>query len=281
MNSGSSSRFFSPSQVAQALGVSESSLKRWCDQGLLEYFKTPGGHRRLTLQAVTRYIRQSKLRLARPELLDLPAGLAMDSGLESLAVQLQAALEEGDSRKVHDLLLGAYLQGRGIAELADEVIAPSFRSIGRCWAESKLEVYRERRACEVTLRVLHELLALQPDAAEDAPLAIGASPEGDVYQLPTTLVELVLRDLGWRAQSLGSAHPGATLVAAARDMKPKIFWLSVSYVRDERQLGETCKALESTMKEQNGAFVLGGNALSETMRSSYDYTAHCDKLKHL
>ena len=33
----------SPKQVAHAMGVSESSLKRWCDQGLIPTVRTAAG----------------------------------------------------------------------------------------------------------------------------------------------------------------------------------------------------------------------------------------------
>ena len=61
----------SPKQVAQALGVSESSLKRWCDQGLIATIRTGGGHRRLALPDVLRFIRDGEHRLVSPEALGL------------------------------------------------------------------------------------------------------------------------------------------------------------------------------------------------------------------
>lgn len=46
-------------QVAAALGVSESSVKRWCDQGALAGVKTPGGHRRFETAEVLRFAREA------------------------------------------------------------------------------------------------------------------------------------------------------------------------------------------------------------------------------
>lgn len=64
---------FTPRQVARALGVSESTLKRWCDRGLLPTIRTAGGHRRIPIHGVLSFIRDNDQTLAHPELLGLPA----------------------------------------------------------------------------------------------------------------------------------------------------------------------------------------------------------------
>ena len=61
-----------PKQVARAIGVSEASLKRWCDKGLIEMVRTVGGHRRLPLSSVLQFLRSSGHQLVRPEILGLP-----------------------------------------------------------------------------------------------------------------------------------------------------------------------------------------------------------------
>ena len=62
----------SPKQVARAIGVSESSLKRWCDQGLIKTVRTAGGHRKMDIAEVLRYVREQDHKLVSPEILGLP-----------------------------------------------------------------------------------------------------------------------------------------------------------------------------------------------------------------
>lgn len=62
-------RTFSPREVARALGMSEASIKRWCDQGEFQVVKTRGGHRRIPLGSVLAHLRRSKLPLEQAEVL--------------------------------------------------------------------------------------------------------------------------------------------------------------------------------------------------------------------
>ena len=73
---------FSPRQTARAIGVSEASIKRWCDKGKLHFEKTVGGHRRLSLPVILGFIQDNDIKLKQPEVLDLPA--AVGSGSRTL-----------------------------------------------------------------------------------------------------------------------------------------------------------------------------------------------------
>src|SRR3954453_15398204 len=66
------STFLSPKTLAQAIGVSESSLKRWADEGLLDVVRTAGAHRRIDLREAIRYIRAAGHPILRPDLLGVP-----------------------------------------------------------------------------------------------------------------------------------------------------------------------------------------------------------------
>ena len=62
-----------PKQVARALDVSESSVKRWCDKGAIPTQYTAGGHRRIPLAPLLQLVREGSYQLIHPEALGLPA----------------------------------------------------------------------------------------------------------------------------------------------------------------------------------------------------------------
>ena len=64
-------RLLSPKELADAIGVSESSLKRWADAGRLQVARTEGGHRRIPIAEAVRFIRDTGAVVVRPDLLGL------------------------------------------------------------------------------------------------------------------------------------------------------------------------------------------------------------------
>ena len=130
------------------------------------------------------------------------------------------------------------------------------------------------------MRVLYELRqSLSPPAA-GTPLAIGGTPRSDPYSLATGMVELVLRQKGWVAQSLGSHLPLDTLAAAIEHMRPRLFWLSVSYLDDEARFLREYADFHERVQTQV-LVVVGGKALTRKASPPNAYACYCDNLQHL
>ena len=68
-------RLVSPRNLAEAIGMSESSLKRWADRGLLQVTRTAGGHRRIAIRDAIRFVRERQLRFLKPTAIGLPAAV--------------------------------------------------------------------------------------------------------------------------------------------------------------------------------------------------------------
>ena len=269
-------------QVAQAIKVSESSLKRWCDQGLLTAIRTAGGHRRLALDDVLHFLRKSGQKLVRPELLGLPsntgqAAVVMDRARE----KVRDALIAGDEDQCRRIVFDLYLAGHSACEICDHVLATAFHDIGLRWECGELTIYRERRACEIGLKLLQELRMAVRTPLPEAPVAIGGTLSCDPYRLPNSMIELVLRELGWRATSLGTSLPTATIGEAVRDSRPRLLWLSVSHIESVPTFLAEYAHLHGVATGTGTAVVVGGRALTAEIRRQMAYSAYCDTLRHL
>lgn len=225
-------RLLSPRELADALGVSESSLKRWVDAGKITAARTEGGHRRISLPEAVRFIRESGAPLAHPELLDMPEVAAVLQGPSALrgTDAFRHYLAEGDAVGARGWLLSRYLQGSSVADLCDGPVRDAMARIGDLWQHDAAGVFIEHRATDACLQALSHLRStFEPPAR--APLAIGATPEGDPYILPTFMAAMVVASVGLRAVNLGPDTPVSALESAyahhaTAGSQPALVWVS-------------------------------------------------------
>lgn len=271
-----------PKQVALAIGVSESSLKRWCDRGALQTVRTVGGHRRLPLNGVLRFLQQSGQPLVRPELLGLPARCGQTPrSLTRASEDLLAALLEPNDELTRRIVFDLYLAGHRLATIFDQVIQPAFQQIGACWERGAAEVFEERTACEMTQRVLHELRLAWNITDPIRPLALGGTLSGDEYRIPTSMVELVLLECQWRALSLGTNLPAEAFCAALERHRPALVWLSVSAISDSGRFLQDFRLVSEFAQAAGIPLVVGGQALTEDLRRQIRFTTFCENLQQL
>jgi MerR family transcriptional regulator, light-induced transcriptional regulator len=279
---------FSPKQVADALQVSESSVKRWCDRGTIATTRTVGGHRRIPLEALIEFLGQTSRRLIEPAVLGLPpeaflaskAVTTLPVASMTLESEFAQALAAGDEVRCWTLLSQHYLRTRSTASVADLLVADSLHQFGEAWDCNEISIYQERRGCQICMRLIYQLRQIIPTPQTHAPIAIGAAPSGDPYQLPSTLIELVLREVGWHAINLGSDLPFSTLRQAIVDYRPTLFWLSVSSVANVDSFVDQYNQLIDSLPNDT-IVIIGGRALKDELRPRLRYTAHCDNLRQL
>jgi len=284
---------FSPKQIATSLNVSESSVKRWCDQGAIPTIRTVGGHRRITLTGLREFLQTTNRTLVDAKALGIDdAELAVVSaptvrrvpirgeGSEPTQQEFRAALASGDEARCMELLSQRIALGWSRAEAAEDLITDAMRGMGDAWDCGELEVYQERRSCTICTRLIYKLRMDMGAVPQQASIAIGAAPESDPYQLPTAMVELALRESGWNAINLGNDLPLDSLIQAVADYQPKLVWLSVTSVSDPSRFIQEQNKLADSLGD-DVSLIVGGRALDDQLRPKLRYTAHCDGLRHL
>jgi methanogenic corrinoid protein MtbC1 len=271
----------SPKQVARAIGVSESSLKRWCDQGLIETVRTAGGHRKMTTAEVLKFIREHNHPLVSREVLGLPpASEQAELGLARGKLRLTEALLRGDELLARQIVIDLYLAKHSLASIFDDVVAGAFHEIGDRWECQTAEVYQERRACEVMRKILFDLRRLQRTTGA-AGLAIGGSVEGDHYSVASAMAEVVLREVDYQATGLGDSIPFSSLVRAIETSRPRIFWLSVAHVANDADFVSRFHELSAACQSTGAALVVGGRGVTTELRKELAYSTFCDTMRQL
>lgn len=267
-------------QVAEALGVSGSTIKRWVNKGDLVATRTVGMHRLIPLSEALRFAKRQGFS---------PESLEALAGPESIVVTedrvcdlLIKALRRGDVRMCRALLLGAYQSGGGAVALADRVIRPVMERVGHGWSAGELDVYHEHQATSTVASCLVDLNERLARGREGpAPLAIGATPEGDPYLLSLLLGELALRELGWDVRNLGVNLPLPSLGRAVLEYRPRLVFLSVNHLTDEDRFAEQYTEFYQAAADNGVAVVLGGQALGPALRARLVYASFGERMTHL
>ena len=275
-------RRFSPAQLAPILGVSESTIKRWVDSGKLKSVNTAGGHRRIALPDLLSFLRASRREVPSLEALGLVAADARGGSTDMLTPErLARLLLDGETEVARTLLLRQFSAGRALEEMLDRLVAPAMVEVGLLWERKEIDVYQEHLATQRVGRILIELRVLIPTAPTGAPLALGAAPEGDPYQLPTLMAEMTLAGMGWRTVNLGPDVPVSSLQLAFMRHRPKLVWLSITSRRVTPRFFTGYPELFAAAQERGAGFVIGGQGLTPKLQDQLVATAFGTRLTHL
>jgi len=274
------STLLSPAQAARALGLSESSVRRLCDQGALESLRTEGGHRRIRPTAVAAYARATTSAVSAEQARAAAGQGGRVAGESELVKRTTKALIEGDAGLLRRLLSELSLAGESAAYVADRVLTPALRELGQRWCEGELAVYQEHRASEILLSCLARAREAHAPTAR-ARRAVCAAPAGDPNSIASAMAAWVLAELGYAAVTLGANMPFGGLAEAVRELRPQLLVLSVSHVLDASSCQLHCRELYDLTSELGCGLALGGRALTPALRAGLSADFFGETLSHL
>ncbi len=247
-------------QLADAIGVSESSVKRWIDDGRIGAIRTAGGHRRVSVEEAARYVREAGIAVERPESLGLP-DLAAYARRKSSAAHLGEALYEyltaGLAAEASGLLIARFLAGASVAQLVDGPLVQAMTRAGTLWLSGPKGILLEHRATEVAIQAMIRLRALLRPAS-DGLVSVGGAPSGDPYVLASMSAAATLEDEAFRVTNLGPETPLSTFAHSVETMQPRLVWISVSVATTPGDLRRELLDLADRVMAAGAILVVGG-----------------------
>lgn len=261
----------SPKELAEAIGASESSLKRWVDSGRLTASRTAGGHRRIVLAEAIRFIREANLPVVRPDRLGLPRlGVGRIDDAADRAERLFAALNAGDAPHAESLILSAFLDGESVVSIFDGMVRQAMERLGELWMHREDGIFIEHRATDICLHALSRLRSLLPPLDAAVPHAVGGALSGDPYIMPTFMAALALIDAGWRAVNIGPNSPTATLAQAAAHYRARLIWVSISSESAARFQHDELAQLVDRLPDRDMMVAVGGRFADRSLAAVSD-----------
>lgn len=244
------------------MGISESSLKRWSDRGVLPVIRTAGGHRRIALADAIDFLRTSQAPVVHPEILGFTCGLSPGNvELSEAREHLHESLRTGDRGHATAIVLRAWVGGCDVAAICDDLLRPVMNQMGDEWQRGETTVYQEHRASQICAGIINELRRFIAPPPRGAAVAFGGAPSGDPYCLGSMMCEVALLVHGWRAAHLGPDLPIAQLLAAAEREKAQLVWLSLGACERTNGLAAEVGGLCAACDRLGIRLLVGGRGL--------------------
>lgn len=255
----------STQEVAQMLGVAETTVKRWSDEGVIPCVRTPGGHRKFLLKDITAFaslkgytIVGSQPPPMTPDQRErLEVGVYTKNYARVAEVFREEALQ-ADRDGMLELLLYLHKHQIPFPVIADEVVRPAFDFIGELWQAGKIEVSAEHAAshalADALARMSTEVYRKKPNGME----TVCACPEGELHENGLRCAGYGLEFEGWKVHFIGANTPFDTLAAFVDSKKPRLACISAVAPERLKSSGDQWRNLSRFIHGYGGRLLIGG-----------------------
>jgi len=251
--------------VARLCKVSDATVKRWEEAGLIRSERTSGGHRRFRAEEVARFQKESSLGLKQnhgDESVHTAAVRPKISG-DIADCELFNSLVAGKEEEAANILIKEFLDGVTVSKIFDDNVSHSMQKIGDLWFEGKLSVAREHLATRAALCAVHKLRNSVPVAEPSGKLAFCFAVEGDFHELSTHLAQMVLELQGWEVLNFGSNMPFFSVMEEIRLHSPDLVCISSTIMYDVERLSHDYEQFAKKVRTSGISVVFGGMALQD------------------
>jgi len=257
-------------ELSRRVGVSPEVLRAWERRyGVLRPTRSEGGFRLYSTADEERVRRMLALQQEglSPAIAARTAATADDGASAASAVPAEALrqaladaldrFDEGAANRTFDRALAVLTLDTLLRQIVLEYLA----DLGERWSAGLASVAQEHFATNV---LRGRLLGLARDWGQGGgPLALLASPPGELHDLGLICFGLALRAHGWRIAFLGADTPVDTLKHAADSLRPDLVVLTAT-------VAQRLSQIQSELREVSGStrLALAGAGASEALAAS-------------
>jgi excisionase family DNA binding protein len=254
--------------VARLFNVTETTVKRWADEGNLRCQKTPGGHRKFQIRNVIEFAERNNFE---------PIGVLTLPGNEGHDAPVQVAILKRDFPSLvgtfvekaltpdrSDLyIFFSYLYEHRIAlwEIYDLILRPGMNEIGDRWTRGEIGVSQEHRASYETLDALAKLqneILIKPPTGESVVFACLGE---ELHEIGLRCAANIFESEGWQTHYLGARTPSDAVIVAASELKPTVVALSVTQGHDTDTLLHDLRRIADALAPAGMRLIVGGSGV--------------------
>jgi methanogenic corrinoid protein MtbC1 len=269
MSGSAQKTLLSTADIARLFHVTETTVKRWADEGMLKCQKTPGGHRKFEIRNIVEFAEKNNFEpagvLAIPaddEMADrIPLAILGRNFPDLVSAFVSKALTL-DGTDLFLLLSYLYQHRLQLWEIFDDIVCPGMVEIGERWVRGETSVCHEHRASYATITAVAKLQAQILIKPRNGLSAVLACVGDELHEIGLRCVACVLESEGWNVTYLGARIPAVAVTTAIEDLKPSLVGLSITRAPLEERVDESIRTIASAAHAAHAAVFLGGRSVS-------------------
>lgn len=252
-------------EVARLCHVSDATVKRWEEAGLIKSEKTSGGHRRFRAEEVARF--QRKLGLGLKQSQGDESALTVNSRRPPIkadsSCNLFKSLIMGREEEAANILINAYLNGEELPHIFDESLCPAMRRIGELWFSGEISIAQEHLATRSALNAIHKLRSVLPVSDITGEIAMCCALEGDFHEMPVHLAQLVFENEGFEVVSFGANTPLYSFTEEVGCYAPNVICISATMMQDIDRMARDYKEFREKIAKLKIPIIIGGRVFED------------------
>lgn len=259
-------------EVARLCRVSDATVKRWDDAGIIKSERTSGGHRRFRAEEVARFQREQglgvKQMLGDESVFAVNNRIAENKNLTDF--ELYDVLIAGSEATATEILVSEHLRGESLTTIFDEIICPALRKIGDKWFAGEISVAQEHLATRTICNAVYKLRNALPVPEQVKKIAVCCAMEGEFHELPTHLAQITIENEGWEVLNFGANTPIYCLKDEIVKHQPDMVCISSTLINDIERLSRDFADFHESAVKQKVSVVLGGKIFeSDCLRKRF------------
>ena len=256
---------FSSKQVAEFLGVNESSVKRWADNGMLGCYRTPGGHRKFKKNDIMLFSRKYSYELKHNAFSNQETATLQKHtfDFEKINNVLLTKLLKGSDDQILDYLYSLHISGLGVIDLYDSVIGRTMKMIGEMWENKDVTIEQEHISSNKMTKAIIRLHERIESKLSNGLTAFCGCLEKEYHELPLLSVNNALQYNGWKTFYAGVNLPVKSFLSGIEMYKPDMVCLSATIINDRTKFQKDVNKIYTVSKAAGAALIIGGFAANK------------------
>ena len=253
--------------------MTETTVKRWADEGTLQCQKTPGGHRKFPVRHVVEFaelhnydpvgVLSPQAQSGRNDMLQIAV---LHRDVPALVEMFVEKALSPDRMDLYFFFSYLYEHRFPLWEMYDKVLRPGMTKIGDLWERGDIGVNQEHRASYETLDALARLQAEVFIKPANGKSVVFACIGEELHEIGLRSAAYVFEAEGWTTHYIGARTPVAAVVQALRDFVPSVLAISLTSPTDTlRLIADLCSALNEA-HAMKVPMILGGAGISPEIR---------------